>query len=190
MTKLIIPEKCLNSPQNIFMQIVVASKNPVKLKATCLGFESYYSDFEINGENVESGVSDQPMSDEETLRGARNRAENIKRLFPNADYWVGIEGGIESKETGLTAFAWVVILNEKKKGESRTTSFQLPPKVAKLIEQGYELGIANDMIFKKENSKQKSGAVGILTNNKLTRAELYKQAIQLALIPFINATLY
>ena len=172
------------------MNIIVASQNPVKINATRLGFESYFSAIEIQGEIIESGVSDQPMSDEETLKGARNRAGNAKQLYPNADYWVGIEGGIEAYEERLTAFAWIVIMNAVKRGESRTTSFQLPSEVATLIGQGYELGIANDIIFKKENSKQKSGAVGILTNNKLTRAELYKQTVQLALIPFVNATLY
>lgn len=172
------------------MKIVVASKNPVKIRATRLGFESYFSTFDIEGVTVNSGVADQPVGIDETLKGARNRAERAKQFYPQADFWVGIEGGIEFLESGLTAFAWVVMLNAEKRGESKTTSFALPPKVAELIEQGYELGIANDMLFKKDNSKQKSGAVGILTNGKVTRTELYKQAVQLAFIPFLNENLY
>ncbi len=172
------------------MKIVVASKNPVKVEATRLGFNSYFSDVEVVGVGVESGVADQPMSEEETLQGARNRSQNAKRLFPDASFWVGIEGGIQSFENSLTAFAWIVVCNLEKSGESRTTSFKLPPRVAELIYQGYELGTANDLLFKKENSKQKSGAVGILTNNKVSRTSLYKQAIQLALIPLINTHLY
>lgn len=172
------------------MKIIVASKNPVKVKATLLGFESYFSGVKIEGVNVESGVADQPMSDTETLRGARNRVKNAKCEFPEADYWVGIEGGINTEENGLTAFAWIVIRHKNKYGESRTTSFQLPTKIKELIEQGFELGVANDILFKKENSKQKTGAVGILTNNKISRTELYQQAVQLALIPFLNDELY
>ncbi len=172
------------------MKIVVASKNPVKIEAVRLGFESYFAAVEIEGINARSGVADQPVGNDETLKGARNRAEYAKQFNPEADFWVGIEGGIEYFESGLTAFAWIVILNADKIGESKTTSFALPPKVAELIEQGYELGIANDMLFKKENSKQKSGAVGILTNGKVTRTELYKQAVQLAFIPFFNSKLY
>ncbi len=172
------------------MKIIVASKNPVKIKAVLLGFKSYFPSVEIEGVNVESEVSDQPMSNTETLKGARNRVENAKQKYTEADYWVGIEGGIEAEENGLTAFAWIVIRSLDKYGESRTTSFQLPPKVAALIEDGYELGVANDILFKKENSKQKSGAVGILTNNQVDRTELYKQAVQLALIPFINNEIY
>ena len=62
--------------------------------------------------------------------------------------------------------------------------------MASLIEQGYKLGAANDMLFQKENSKQKTGAVGILTHDVVNRTELYKQAVQLALIPLINPRLY
>ena len=172
------------------MKIVVASKNPVKINATRLGFETYFEIDSVEGINVDSGVSDQPMSDAETLEGARKRAENAKKSQPVADFWVGIEGGIEPKEKALSAFAWIVVLGKSVNGESRTTSFLLPPQVASLIEKGYELGVANDMIFNKNNSKQKAGAVGILTNNKINRTQLYTQAVQLALVPVINEEIY
>lgn len=172
------------------MKIIVASRNPVKVEAAILGFESYFSEIEVNGVSVESGVPDQPMSDVETLKGAQTRIDNAKLKFPEANYWVGIEGGIENGESGLTAFAWIVICDGKRRGQSRTCSFCLPLKVAELIEQGYELGKANDILFKKENSKQKAGAVGILTKNQVNRTALYKQAVQLALIPFVNSEIY
>lgn len=172
------------------MKIVVASRNPVKINATRLGIETYFRVDSIEGIEVESGVSDQPMSDVETLEGARNRARNARLIKPEADYWVGIEGGIESKEESFSAFAWVVVLGRNISGESRTTSFLLPAKVATLIAEGYELGVANDIIFNKNNSKQKSGAVGILTKNKINRTQLYTQAVQLALVPVINEEIY
>lgn len=172
------------------MKVFVASKNPVKLEATRLGFSAYFPEVDLQGISVESGVSDQPFSDEETYLGARNRSEGARLLQPGADYWVGIEGGIEERGDGICAFAWIVIIDKYKTGESRTTSFQLPAKVVELLHQGYELGVANDILFKKENSKQKSGAVGILTHDTVSRTELYKQAVQLALIPFLNAGWY
>ncbi|WP_340111195.1 inosine/xanthosine triphosphatase [Maribellus mangrovi] len=172
------------------MKVCVASANPVKINATKSGFETYFSDVDVQGMTVDSGVSDQPMSDTETLEGARNRAAKIRKLFPAADYWVGIEGGVERDYKNLSAFAWIVVLSRNGKGESRTTTFYLPPQVSELIDSGYELGTANDWIFKKHNSKQKSGAVGLLTQDKLTRTELYTQAVQLALIPIINREMY
>ncbi|MDX8338572.1 inosine/xanthosine triphosphatase [Draconibacterium sp. IB214405] len=172
------------------MKIVVASKNPVKLNAVQLGFSTYYSKIEVEGVSVASGVSDQPKSDEETLLGAENRVRSACSDSKAADFWVGIEGGLCSKQGKLEAFAWIVISSGEKTGRARTTTFQLPVKVAELIEQGYELGHANDILFKQENSKQKTGAVGLLTNNKINRTALYKQAVELALVPFLNPDLY
>lgn len=172
------------------MKIVVASKNPVKINAAVEGFCTYFEDVEVLGVSVESGVSDQPKSDEETLTGALNRVENARNEFGNADYWVGIEGGLSVNGSEIEAFAWIVITSKEKTGKARTTSFQLPVKVAELIAEGYELGHANDILFKQQNSKQKSGAVGLLTGNKVNRTTLYKQAVQLALVPFLNPGLY
>ncbi|WP_319479201.1 inosine/xanthosine triphosphatase [uncultured Draconibacterium sp.] len=172
------------------MKIVVASKNPVKINATHAGFSAYFEGIDVQGVSVESGVSDQPKSDEETLKGALNRVENARNEFSDADYWVGIEGGLAVNCKEIEAFAWIVITSGEKTGKSRTTSFQLPGKVAALIAEGYELGEANDILFKQENSKQKAGAVGILTGNKINRTALYKQAVQLALVPFLNPGLY
>lgn len=172
------------------MKIVVASKNPVKVNATNLGFRTYFNEAKVQGVSVESGVPDQPKSDEETLKGAINRAENARKEFYDADFWVGIEGGLSVTNNEIEAFAWIVILSGEKKGKARTSTFQLPRKVAELIADGYELGEANDILFKQENSKQKSGAVGLLTGNKINRTALYKQAVELALVPFLNPELY
>ena len=172
------------------MKIVVASKKPVKLNAARLGFCTYFQEVEVHGVSVGSGVSDQPKTDEETLQGAITRVQNALVEFPDADYWVGIEGGLCAKRGELEAFAWIVVRNAEKTGRARTTTFQIPAKVAELISEGYELGDANDILFKQENSKQKSGAIGLLTNNKINRTALYKQAVELALVPFLNPKLY
>ncbi|WP_372650567.1 inosine/xanthosine triphosphatase [Draconibacterium sp.] len=172
------------------MRIVVASKNPVKINATDAGFSTYFEGVEVLSVSVESGVSDQPKSDAETLKGALNRVENARIEFSDADYWVGIEGGLSVNDSEVEAFAWIAISSGEKTGKARTTSFQLPVKVAELIAEGYELGEANDMLFKQQNSKQKSGAVGLLTGNKINRTALYIQAVQLALVPFLNPGLY
>lgn len=172
------------------MKVIVASGNPVKINATKAGFSTFFDDVTVESREVESGVSDQPMSDAETLKGARNRARSAKQVSPKADFWVGIEGGVDRNNEELTAFAWIVILGESVIGESRTTTFKLPTQVTELIDKGYELGVANDMIFNEHNSKQNTGAVGLLTNNAITRTQLYEQAVLLALIPVLNKKMY
>jgi len=59
-----------------------------------------------------------------------------------------------------------------------------------LIRQGKELGEADDIVFGRSNSKQENGAVGLLTDNAIDRAQLYEHAMILALIPFKNEALY
>jgi len=173
------------------IRIVVASKNPVKLEAVNDGLSVFLNDsVEITGVSVISGVSDQPMSDLETLNGAEIRVKNTQSQFPDFDFYVGIEGGVEESTAGLMAFAWIVISNGTKTGKARTAGFFLPPEVATLVHQGMELGDADDIVFSKQNSKQKNGAVGLLTNDIITRKSLYMPAVQMAFIPFLNPELY
>lgn len=173
------------------IKIAVASKNPVKLDAVKEGLTAFLNEeFEIRGISVESGVPDQPMSDDETLLGAESRVKNTQFQFPEFDYYIGIEGGVEDLASGLMAFAWIVISNGKQIGKARTSTFMLPPRVAELVLQGIELGDADDIVFKKENSKQQNGAIGLLTKDAITRKTLYIPAVQMAFIPFLNPELY
>jgi inosine/xanthosine triphosphatase len=171
--------------------LIVASTNPVKIQAALAGFQRVFSaeTFEVTGVSAPSGVSDQPMGDEETLQGALNRAEAARKLRPDADYWAGIEGGCGEMDGVLQTFAWVVVLGGDKIGRSRTGTFVLPEEVAVLVRQGMELGHADDQVFGRANSKQQNGSVGLLTNDIIVRADYYEHAVVLALVPFINPAL-
>ena len=135
-----------------------------------------------------SGVSDQPMTDAETLRGALNRVARARSDAPDADYWVGMEGGVEDRGE-LEAFAWIVVVDGTRTGKSRTATFYLPEETARLVRQGIELGHADDQVFGRSNSKQQNGSVGLLTGDALDRTGFYTQAVILALIPFKNPSL-
>ncbi len=147
--------------------------------------------FEAEGVSVSSGVSDQPKNDTEIFQGAWNRADNASEVITGADFWVGIEGGVEEKNSEMEAFAWIIVKGKNGKfGKGRTGTFFLPLKVAELIRQGKELGEADDIVFKRKNSKQENGAVGILTGDVLNRTKYYAEAVVMALIPFKNQELY
>lgn len=174
-------------------KIIIASKNPVKMRATLHGFQMMFPQyvFEIEGISVPSGVSDQPQTDMETIKGARERVANAKTACPDADFWVGIEGGIEDTQGEMEAFAWIVVQSKEGKiGKARTGVFYLPPRVAALVREGKELGEADDIVFCRTNSKQENGAVGLLTDNIIHRADYYTHTLVLALIPFKNKELY
>ena len=137
-----------------------------------------------------SGVANQPLSNNETFVGAKNRTDNASYEIKNADFYVGIEGGIEEVGDEMEAFAWVFIKSNGKYGKSRTATFFLPKEIAKLIKEGKELGEADDIVFNRNNSKQQNGAVGILTGDVIDRTKYYTEAVILSLIPFKNVNLY
>ncbi|GAB3818163.1 inosine/xanthosine triphosphatase [Pontibacter rugosus] len=173
-------------------KVVVASKNPVKVNAALDGLKRMFPEDEFDAApvNVPSGVADQPMTEQETLQGALNRVNSAYEQYPDADYWIGIEGGIENFNGELAAFAWVVVQDKEQLGKARSGTFFLPKAVQELVEQGLELGEADDKVFGHTNSKQKGGAIGLLTDNAVDRRELYEQAVVLALVPFKNKAYY
>lgn len=185
----------MSQPQTI----IVASKNPVKIAAAIAGFKTMFpsNTYTAAAISVPSGVAEQPMSDAETLYGALNRAHNARSQHPSADYWIGIEGGVEDlpslldqNKRELQSFAWIVVIDrEGKTGKARTASFYQPEEVASLVRRGMELGDADDAVFGRSNSKQSNGSVGLLTGDVITRETYYVPAVVMALIPFKNGHL-
>lgn len=169
-------------------KLVITSKNPVKREATILGFQKMFpgEKFEIESISVSSDVPDQPYSSDETLQGAINRVENARKIIDDANFWIGIEGGVRVEDSALVAFGWIVIRSRHTLSKSQTGTFVLPPAVQKLLEAGNELGDAMDKIFHTKDSKQNSGAIGLLTDGIITRQSLYEHAVILALVPFKN----
>ena len=188
--------------------IIVASENPVKITAVEKGFRAMFpeEDIVVSGVNVPSGVSHQPMTNVETEYGAQTRVANAKKVKPEGDFWVGIEGGVEennttmdcvqrssepSRRAELESFAWIVIQSKDGRvGKGKTGTLILPPQVADLIQNGKELGEADDIVFQQKNSKHQNGAVGILTGNIIDRTKYYTDAVILALIPFKHKEYY
>lgn len=179
------------------LKVVVSSTNPIKLRATEEGLLAIknYADVGLAVESVkvDSGVSDQPRTSRETLLGALNRARNAQLAQPSGDLWVGLEGGVEDDEFGdMWSVVWAVILNKDGfVGRAQPGKYKLPTEIARLIrDEGMELGTADDIVFKRHNSKQADGSVGILTHGAVDRTGYYKLAITLAAIPLINEDLF
>jgi inosine/xanthosine triphosphatase len=173
-------------------KVIIASSNPVKVNATMDGFTAMYpgEEFIFTGIKLNHDISPQPMSDKETLHGAEHRSKLSQEMFDDADYWVGLEGGVEIEGDDLVAFAWIVIRSRERMSKARTGAFNLPPAVAKLVLEGKELGEADDIVFNRQNSKQENGAVGLLTHDVIDRKKYYTHAVILALIPFLNPEHY
>jgi inosine/xanthosine triphosphatase len=176
------------------MLILVGSKNPVKIESVNEAFLNYFHDIDVRGIDVNSGVPDQPVNDD-TFKGARNRAEALIKINVEnkleAEYMVGIEGGIMNICDNWFSLGCICIMNKEGKVSFGTSShFGLPKQIIDQLLQGIELGTVIDSLTDQHNSKQKSGAIGFLTKNIITRKDLYTQGIISAIIPFLNPTLF
>lgn len=172
---------------------VVASTNPVKINAAKRGFDAMFPDvaWRVEGVSVPSGVSDQPLTDHETLLGAMNRAAAAQAMRPEARYWVGIEGGVHETDHGLAERAWMVVRGaDGRIGKGSSGTFFLPNDIAALIRAGKELAEACDIVFAGTDCRQTNGAVGLLTGDVIQRTSLYEHGMALALIPFRNDSLF
>jgi inosine/xanthosine triphosphatase len=171
------------------MKVVVASRNPAKRRAVEQAFEHVFPDrqADIVCVSVPSGVAEQPRSDGETRRGAQNRARAARDMVPDGTFWVGLEGGLEAVDGAWLASAWMVVLAaDGRQGQARTATLPLPPEVQALLDQGVELGEANDRVFGTRDSKQGGGAFGLLTEGRMTRGGVYAQTLELALLPLVH----
>jgi inosine/xanthosine triphosphatase len=180
----------------VSLRIAVGSGNPVKRRAALEAVRVALAadDVAIVPVEVDPGVPAQPVGDEETLRGARNRADGARALVPDADLWFGLEGGVAEREGVLECFAWAVVLGtsgsgELVRGESRTATVVLPVEIAELVRAGTELGEATDRVFGGKETKRSTGTVGPLTGGVIDRVAYYAHASVLALVPFRNAGL-
>src|SRR6266568_722375 len=147
------------------MKIAIGSKNPIKIKAAITAFQKVFPQekLEVIGVEVISEVSNQPMSDKESIKGAETRARKAISLL-QADYGVGMEGGLQEIDGMWFDCGWIVIIDKfGDKGIGSSGRIHTPKKIMDLIHQGLEIGHANDLLFQKKNSKESLGHFGLMT---------------------------
>lgn len=159
------------------MKVAIGSKNPAKVGAVeevvlPLGGS-------VQAVSVESGVSDQPFSDEETMQGALNRARNAREAL-EADWGIGLEGGVVETSFGLFVCNWGALIdtygNEILAGGA---SIRLPDEFLQPLRQGEELSVLMEHYTKQKDIRSGQGAVGIFTNGWLDRKEMFAQVMRL-----------
>lgn len=171
-------------------RIAVGSTNPVKIAAVRTVAARAFPGAEVTGVGIDSGISEQPWGDEETRRGALNRAQAVLAAT-GSDLGVGLEGGVLETEMGLMTCAWCVIVDRGERlGVGGGVHMLLPPSVAQALRAGDELGPAMDRLTGQHNTKQAQGAVGILTGGLSNRQSAYGQLVAMALAPFVKAEYY
>ncbi len=174
------------------MKIVIGSTNPVKIEAVRLAFEKVWPEktWGVTGVNVPSGVSVQPMSDAESIVGARNRAKSAQNKL-DTDYGVGIEGGIEKIGEHWFDCGWIVVIDKNgQEGIGSSLRLMVPPSMVQSIQAGKELGDVIDEVFGRKNARQAEGHFGLMTKGAVTRTSGYVDGIIAALSRFIHPQLF
>ena len=167
--------------------VAVGSTNPVKVGAARAVVERLAPHAHVDGVAVESGVSDQPWGDDETIRGALARAHAARSAL-DADWGVGIEGGVIAIADGsVRTCAWAAIVaRDGRHGVGGSLSLELPLRVAELVRGGMELGHAMDAVTGEHEVKRGVGAVGVLTRGLVTRQAAYEMLVAYALVPLLE----
>ncbi|WP_042223145.1 DUF84 family protein [Oceanobacillus manasiensis] len=157
------------------MKIVVGSTNPTKVKAVREVFTSH----DIEPQAVPSHVSPQPMSDVETRKGAINRASQCV-LSEGADIGIGLEGGVMEIDGQLFVCNWGALVTKNQKLYTASGArIVLPIEFAKQLKAGKELGDLMDTYASREGVRKKEGAIGIFTNDHVSRQEIFEHVLTL-----------
>jgi inosine/xanthosine triphosphatase len=172
------------------MKVAVGSTNPTKVAAVETVVKRFWPDAEIIALAVPTGVSEMPMSDEETITGARNRALAVRQAA-NADLGFGLEGGVHPDPLGLLLQGWVVVTDGNgREGVACAGRLRLPPMIADRVLAGEELGPVMDDLLGEANVKAKGGAIGALTAGLIPREQSFAVGVGYALSPFVAPEFY
>lgn len=171
---------------NTVKKVIVGSSNPAKIGAVEEGLMKLFPKAKFSGIEVESGVAKQPMSDEETLRGARNRARAVLTAT-DADVAVGLEGGVMETNEGMMNVVWCVILmRDGRESMAGGMHFLIPKNWVAKIKQGYEISDILEEITGDRDLHKKGGMIGLLTKGLISRSEAYVSLVKLATIGLYN----
>lgn len=173
------------------MKIVVGSKNQAKINAVTQVFEYHFDNLEVIGVVVDSGVADQPLSLDDMYQGALNRAKEAMRVVPDAEYSIGIEGGINKTSFGWLKSALVVIVNSNGEiGVGSSGGIVLPKKIMSEVISGENLSDVVDKIFGTKDVGKGIGIFGVLTNEFLDRSAGTQHGVAFALSRFLHPKLW
>jgi inosine/xanthosine triphosphatase len=171
------------------VRIAIGSLNPTKIEGVKKAFAQYF-DVDVDSKNVESGVGGQPFN-ADVVKGAINRA--INAYSTDYDFSVGIEAGLFSLKNTLTGyldFQVAAIYNGFKLTLGFGPGFEYPSVIIEEVLKGREVGDVMERLTGIERLGEKVGAIHYLTKGVVSRSELTRMAVTMALIPWINSELY
>jgi inosine/xanthosine triphosphatase len=157
-------------------------------------------DCEIVAVEVPSGVRHTPLSREDLMAGARQRAETLVHIARDSNapwrYFVGLEGGLDVIHEGAKRWvfleSWAYVADDMGRGAfGRSGAVLLPEALAKtVLDDGVELSDAIDAFAGGHGIRDAQGAWGVLSRNLITRQDAFRVAVISAFAPFFNREIF
>jgi inosine/xanthosine triphosphatase len=208
--------------EKIFVAVGSTRRPKVNAVAEALAsIRNHFQDFpffEVVGVEVASGVRHTPLTREDLMAGARQRAEFLVRAARERNepwkYFVGLEGGLdvipgldaipnldavpeldvvrEAEQRWVFLESWAYVADGSGRGAyGQSGSVLVPEALANtVVDEGIELSEAIDAFADGHNIRDAEGAWGILTRNLITRQESFRVAVINAFAPFFNREIY
>ena len=197
------------------MFVSIGPRSQPKIAAVCLAFSRYpelcFRDGDVlqfvilpkdqrgraqgNSMDPVSKVSCNPLTLEDTITGAKNRAFEAYQLcvqqHGRCDYGVGIEAGlfpVQGTETGYLDTSICAIYDGSCCAIGGSPLFEYPDAVMKRILNGEEPGLIAD--FFGDTAKGRPGVIGPLTGGRVNRDEFDQYAVMMALTRIVAGRLY
>jgi non-canonical (house-cleaning) NTP pyrophosphatase len=148
----------------------------------------FWEEIEYILQQVSSDISDMPLSIEETMQWAKNRAQNIKKLGIKADFYVWIEGWT-TKIWDKKYLFWTIFI-ENDKGEWHfgfSWMIEVPKKVEEMLyEEWKELWPIMSELSGITNIQSQNWSMWAWSDDMLTRKDEFVTAFKSAISPFFN----
>jgi inosine/xanthosine triphosphatase len=173
-----------------YRRAAVGSTNPAKIEAVRLVLARLAPGCALEALDVPSGVGAQPVGDQATREGARNRAR-AALAATGADVAFGLEGGVIHEPPLVWLVSWVAaVASDGRHGDASGLRMPLPRTVADRLAAGDELGTVIDDLFAVRASKKHTGAVGLLTEGFVSRTDAFADLVAMACAPLLRPDLY
>lgn len=179
--------------------LVSGSKNLTKVKAIEYAASRYWEDYTIYEYDAPSRVQVMPMNKDDTRIGAKNRAKAAlqwiyeQKEFVEGDVVIGIgnEGGVAEMEGVWYLFSSTFATDGILCSRGGETLVRMPEIMIDQLEGGrVELADIIDKMTGENDTRQKGGAIALLTRNKIKRQDLFNSPVMQALSPWVSGFSY
>lgn len=187
------------------IKIAIGSNRAAKVEAVRSAIrristiEETWKDAEIIARSVETNAPAMPLTRDELMYGARERALAVKDLLDKenaqANLYVGMEGGFETvsinSEEHTFICGWAYATDGASGAFGAAPSVRVPDEIARrVIDNNLELAEVIDEVAGEEDVRSRQGALGVFSRDLITRPVSFELALVAALAPFYNAKIY